>query len=61
MIIVGLRDIIKIVKPYNILKKKTIWPEQNNRNVPAEIWVEFLEWAEILSEMKSVPICSSFF
>jgi hypothetical protein len=60
MIIVGLRDIIKIVKPDNILKK-TIWPEQNNRNVPAEIWVEFLEWAEILSEMKSVPICSSFF
>jgi len=43
MIIVGLRDIIEIVKPDNLLKKKTIWPEQNNQNVPAEIWVEFLE------------------
>jgi len=49
MIIVGLRDIIEIVKPDNLLKKKTIWPEQNNQNVPAEIWVEFLEWAEIFA------------
>jgi len=44
MIIVGLRDIIDIVKPDNIFfKKKTIWPKRNNRNVPAKIWVEFLE------------------
>jgi hypothetical protein len=34
-------------------------PEQN-QNVQAKTWTGFIEWAEILSEIKSVLICSIF-
>jgi len=49
-----LKDRIREKKDRFFFKKNIIWTGQN-WNVPARNWLEFIERAEILSEIKFVP------
>jgi hypothetical protein len=54
---------INTVKLNNIKKKYYLagmeWLEWN-RNVPFKIWMEFVDETKILSEIKSILVCSIF-
>jgi hypothetical protein len=61
-----LRDMIDTVKVYNIVfckkkqKKHYLAGMEWNQNVLTRIYVEFMELAEIPSEMKFILVCSNF-
>jgi hypothetical protein len=54
---------INTVKLNNILKKHYLAGTERlewNRNVPFKIWMESVDETEILSEIKSILVCSIF-